>query len=103
MCKRVLESHRNQLGRRNLTPDQASYLRGLEYEAMKRPEGRPKGKLGKSCPVSTADKLGKKHGVSARTVKQDAEFARAVDALEAGPTPGIKARVLSGDGPPKME
>jgi len=33
---------RNQLGRRNLTPDQASYLRGLEYEASKQPHGGQK-------------------------------------------------------------
>ena len=96
---------RNQLGRRNLTPDQASYLRGLEYEASKLPEhtgGRGKSRSGgKSRPHSTAARLAARHGVSQRTVKADAAFARAVDSLEAGPAPGIKARVLSGKGPPK--
>jgi hypothetical protein len=31
----------NQLARRNLSPNQASYLRGLEYELSKRPPHRP--------------------------------------------------------------
>ena len=52
---------RNQLGRRNLTPGQASYLRGLEYEASKLPEhtgGRGKSRSGgKSRPHSTAARL----------------------------------------------
>jgi len=92
---------RNQLGRRNLTPDQASYLRGLEYEASKRPVGRPQNDA-KLAPIHrTAEALARRHGVATRTIANDAEFARAVDSLEAGAAPGIKARVLSGDGPPK--
>jgi ParB family chromosome partitioning protein len=91
---------RNQLGRRNLTPDQASYLRGLEYEATKRAAHRP-AKGGQNVPLKTAKHLGKAHGVAARTIKRDAAFAKAVDSLEAGAAPGIKARVLSGDGPPR--
>ena len=92
---------RNQLGRRNLTPDQASYLRGLEYEQAKQGRGGDHKSKGRKCPLNTADKLAKRRGVSPRTIKQDAAFARAVDSLEAGAVPGLKARVLSGDGPPK--
>jgi len=91
----------NQLARRNLSPDQASYLRGLEYQLRKQAPHRPKGKVRKSCALTTADEMGKRHGVAPRTIQGDAAFARAVDSLEAGPVPGIKARVLSGDGPPK--
>ena len=92
---------RNQLGRRNLTPEQASYLRGLEYEATKQAAHRPPKKGGKSCHLKTAEALARRHGVAPRTVRQDAAFARAVNLLEAGAAPGIKMRVLSGDGPPK--
>ena len=91
---------RNQLARRNLTPDQASYLRGLEYDLTKQVPHRPK-KGGQNVHLNTADALAKRHGVDAKTIRRDATFARAVDALEAGPAPGIKMRVLSGDGPPK--
>lgn len=90
---------RNQLGRRNLTPDQASYLRGLEYISTKLAVGRPKG--GRIRNIRTNAVLAKQRGVSPRTVMADATFARAVDSLEAGAAPGIKAKVLSGDGPPK--
>ena len=92
---------RNQLGRRNLSADQASYLRGLEYEQVKQPAHRPPKKGGKSCHLKTAEALAHRHGVAPRTIRQDAAFARAVDALDAGISPGIKARVLSGEGPPK--
>ena len=92
---------RNQLGRRNLTADQASYLRGLEYESTKQAAHRPPKKGGKSCHLKTAEALSRQHGVAPRTIRQDAAFARAVDSLEAGAARGIKARVLSGNGPPK--
>ena len=47
---------RNQLGRRNLTPDQASYLRGLEYEATKQAPHRPaRTKRSQNGPVRTRD------------------------------------------------
>ena len=49
----------------------------------------------------TARKLADRCGVDPATIRRDAAFARAVDSLEAGTAPGIKARVLSGDGPPK--
>lgn len=91
---------RTQLGRRNLKPDQASYLRGLEYEATKRAGHRPP-KGAQNAHLKTAQTLAQRHGVDSATVRRDAAFARAVDSLEAGPVPGIKARVLSGDGPPK--
>ena len=92
---------RNQLGRRNLSPEQASYLRGLEYEATKQPRGGDRKSKGQNVPLNAAKTLAKKHGIDPKTIKRDAAFARAVDSLEAGPVPGIKARVLSGDGPPK--
>jgi N6-adenosine-specific RNA methylase IME4 len=90
----------NQLGRRNLTPDQASLLRGRRYNRAKKAVGRPSDKLGKSCPISTAEALSKQHGVSERTIKNDGQFAQAVEKIKAV-EPGIERRVTSGDAPPR--
>jgi len=93
---------RHQLGRRNLTPDQASYLRGLEYLQTKKPHGgQIPGSMSQNETSSTAVGLAKKHGVGRSTIMRDAEFAQAVDTLDAGPMPGIKAKVFAGDGPTK--
>ena len=45
---------RNQLGRRNLTPDQASYLRGLEYETAKQPYGGDRKSSAQNAHLKTA-------------------------------------------------
>ena len=56
---------KNQLGRRNLTPDQMSLTRGRRYNRMKKPDGmRGPQKLGQNEPASTAELLAKEHGVS---------------------------------------
>jgi len=66
----------NQLGRRNLTRDQANLLRGRRYNRAKKANGvRGPQKLDQNDPASTADRLGKQHGVSAPTIKRDAKFA----------------------------
>ncbi len=92
---------RNQLGRRNLTPNQASYLRGVEYRLTKKAQG---GRADRDLSgdqndhPKTADVLAKKHGVSAPTIKRDAEFAAAVD--EVGERePGLREKVMKGEGP----
>jgi len=93
----------NQLGRRNLTPDQASYLRGVEYRLTKKgvgEHGSTKRDQNDPFPEKTADVLAKKHGVSAPTIKRDAEFADAVDKLEEI-APGIREKVMRGEGPPR--
>lgn len=91
----------NQFGRRNLTEERKAYYRGREYLETRKSEGRPK--LAHSEPVvleegETAEIIAKKHDVSRETVKRDAKFAEAVDAL---PEPE-KEIVLSGkSGKPK--
>jgi hypothetical protein len=95
----------NQLGRRNLTPDQASYLRGKEYELTKKAQGgtganQHTEQSGNSCQSATAQKLADKHGVSEKTIRNDAEYARAVDELEEV-APGLRAKVMRGEGPAK--
>lgn len=92
----------NQLGRRNLTPDQASLLRGRRYNRTKKPVGvRGVEKLDQNDPTSTAEKLATQHGVSAPTIKRDGQFATAVETLKAH-VPDIEQRVMSGDVPSKQ-
>ncbi|OQB78639.1 MAG: DNA N-6-adenine-methyltransferase (Dam) [Planctomycetes bacterium ADurb.Bin126] len=74
----------HQLGRRNLTPDQMSLLRGRRYNRLKKEHGgdrRGDGSRAQSDPLKTADKLAGEHGVSAPTIKRDGQFAEAVDKL----------------------
>ena len=89
-------AQRQQFGRRNQESNWLAYQRGARYRDEKQAEGAPVGnrnaekQLGnesqKPCPVvSTADKVAAESGVAARTVKNDAAFAAAVDVLvEAG-------------------
>ncbi len=91
---------KNQLGRRNVTPLQASYLRGFRYISEVKDVGgqegivnNPRGLGGKSSkqiddrekislsskePKTTAEKIAKETGVTDRTIKNDAKFADAV-------------------------
>jgi len=78
------------LGRRNVTPDVASILRGKLYNGRKKEEGAPKGnsnagkQLGQNDPVvSTAETVAKETGVSPATVKRDAKYAEAAEKIGA--------------------
>jgi hypothetical protein len=109
----------NQLGRRNLTPEQTAYLRGLRYRDEKGERGKYNrtNHKGQNVPydldvfteaseidskrtkttggVSTAQKLAKQFNVNEKTIKRDAEFAAGVEKL----APDLKAAVLSGKVP----
>lgn len=112
----------NQLGRRNLSPEQISYLRGMKYLTQKQEKGKyerlehkgqnvlygdealpigakerdleHKGQnvLYEQESVSTSEKLGQKFNVSEKTIKRDAEFAKGLEKL----APTLKADILSG-------
>lgn len=77
----------NQLGRRNLTPDQVSLLRGRRYNRLKRARGgtganqHTEQKCQNGTSASVADKLAADNGVSAHTIKRDGQFAEAVGKL----------------------
>jgi hypothetical protein len=80
-----------QLGRRNLTPEQASYLRGMRYNQQKglrgsnlRAEGPPQ--------ANVANALATEYGVSSRTIKRDGEFAASLEQL----APDTRRDVLRG-------
>ena len=79
----------NQLGRRNLTPDQMSYFRGKHYDLQKQ--------QGKRTDLTsahfdqkfhtTAAQLAQQHKVSEATIRRDAAYAHSVDTIAeiAGP------------------
>lgn len=90
----------NQLGRRNLTPEQASYLRGQRYNREKRQDGGhgdQKSGGQNVRPKLAADRLASEYGVNERTIRRDGEFATAVDALAQNVGEQARQVILSGD------
>ena len=77
----------SQLGRRNLSPDVASELRGRIYNGRKKTKAEAGAKGGTSkaqnetCLESTAKIVAKQTGVSAATIKRDGQYADALDKL----------------------
>lgn len=107
----------NQLGRRNLTLEQASYLRGMKYLNLKQNRGKygrdehnaQNEQYGDSEQIidlenhnaqnehyeknkTTAEILGEKFNVGQATIRRDAEFAQGLEMLE----PSLKTAVLAG-------
>lgn len=76
---------RNQLGRRNLTPDRFNYFVGKLYNAA--PEGKK---------TQTSEKLADEFGKSAISVRKDGDFAAGVDKLAAIRGKLAKDTVLAG-------
>lgn len=96
---------KNQLGRRNLTPEQKKYLIGKQYDAEKCSNGGDRKsavaksgcQIGNLIPASkTCQKVAKENGVGMRTVFRAEEFAKGVDAAEEA-VPGTRQKVLSGE------
>ncbi len=99
---------KNQLGRRNLTPEQKKYLIGKQYEAEKASYGASDGFRGNqySDLVSgqnvhlpnyqkTSERIAAENGVNERYVRRAEQFAKGLDlANEIDPT--IRSDVLSG-------
>jgi phage N-6-adenine-methyltransferase len=76
---------RNQLGRRNLSPEQTSLLRGRIYNRVKKANGkRGAEKLDQNDQAfkSTNEDLAASFGVSGPTVRRDGQFAEAVEKLD---------------------
>ena len=81
---------RNQLGRRNLSPDKASYYRGMLYNSLKARTSNSQGKNQHSdIEVSgkiyhqpkTAEIISEQFGVSEKTVRNDAKYADSLEAI----------------------
>lgn len=79
-----------QLGRRNLTPEQSSFLRGKRYLQEKQERGGYKADK-KSIDVS--EELAKAYGVSNRTIKRDGEYAAGLEKIAAP----LRSNILSGN------
>jgi len=93
--KFIVDLHK---GRRNMTSEQLSYFRGKQYEAEKKEPRRPD-KVAGSATLKTAEKIAREHGVSPRTIREDAHFARAVDRLADQTGPSARRAALDGSRP----
>ena len=87
----------NQVGRRNLTPDQASFYRGLKYLSLKKARGgyynvKSKGQ----SDTSTSELVSKFFKVSESTVKRDAKFAEGLNVIGTS-NPRLKTKILTGE------
>ena len=83
---------RNQLGRRNLTPEQMSLLRGRRYNRAKKAPEQAGAMKGKGVDkMSTASALAADHGVNEKTIRRDGEFAAAVETL------GIEREIVASE------
>ncbi len=108
----------NQLGRRNLTPEQVAYYRGEQYTILRKDDGEnlkkghvPTSPVAQSEPPentlenkgltqpskmgTTAEDLAAKHNVSPATIKRDAQYAEAVDRLVSFLGPEFRSRLLA--------
>ena len=81
---------KNQLGRRNLSPDKASYYRGVLYNTLKAKSPNPQG-LNQHSEVGnqndsqpkpkTKDVVSKQLGVSSATIVRDGKYADSLEAI----------------------
>lgn len=86
----------NQLGRRNLNPDQLSFYRGLKYERVKQKKGGYDKVLSKGQNgLSTSKRLADAFNVSEKTIKRDAKFSQGLQ-LIATSNPDLKNAILIG-------
>jgi hypothetical protein len=85
----------NQLGRRNLSPEQQSYLRGLRYNAERAQGRRSDLTSAQNEQKSTAEKLAREFDVSPATIRRDGDFAKAIDNIGQN-DPVLKNEILSG-------
>ena len=92
-----------QVARRNLSPIQLSYFRGLHYHTEKKRNGAINQYTRESAVVqnepqqnSTATRLAKQYRVSRATVKRDAKLAESLDAIGEA-SPAAKQRILAGE------
>jgi hypothetical protein len=93
----------NQLGRRNLNPNQIAYLRGKRYETEKKIWGgtgsnqyvkEQSSQVGNLADTpKTSRKLADEYGVGKNTILRNANFSKVVDILP----DNARRNVLSGD------
>ena len=96
---------KNQLGRRNLSPERKKFLLGKEYESTKLAVGGQPGNCNpvKRCAQNehiasekrTCERLAKEHGVGHATVQRAEKYAKGIDAAEEA-VPGAQEEILTG-------
>lgn len=93
----------NQLGRRNVTEEQKSYLRGKRYNREKSKRGAPRQNQNAAKQIDenqlfesrqTAARLAEEYHISEDTIKRDGHFASAIDTLESQVRDDIRETVL---------
>lgn len=75
---------KNQLGRRNLSPEAASYLRGKRYLGERQSHGGDRSKVRATDQIDrleTAKRLAAEYAVGEATIRRDGTFAAAVDKI----------------------
>ena len=100
---------RNQLGRRNLSPDKASYYRGMLYNSLKARTSNPQGKnqhsdievKGHFDPqpkvLTTAKTISEQFGVSEKTIKRDGKYAESLEAIATHVGDEARTAILGGE------
>jgi hypothetical protein len=94
---------RNQLGRRNLMPDQASYLRGKRYRLEKVSDPfngnqHTSAAGGQNAhQQKTAERLAAEHGVDEKTIRCDAKYAEAIDTIAGIAGDDARQAILTGE------
>lgn len=89
----------NQLGRRNLTREQASFLRGMRYHNEKSERGKydrnhkPQNEV--YDLVKTSERLAEEYKVSKNTIERDAAFAIGLEKI-GSVNPALKKEILAG-------
>lgn len=90
---------KNQLGRRNLTPEQKKYLIGKQYEAEKQSHGGDRKSKYQNDTLNegetTGDRIASENNMSRISVIRAEAYAAAVDLADEA-VPGIKEEILSG-------
>lgn len=92
---------KNQLGRRNLTSEQRTYLLGLRYRKEKKPHGGTganqysEQSRQNDDSAKTVEKVAKEHGVGTKTVERAEKFADGLDNISTR-YPELKDEILSG-------
>jgi len=87
----------NQIGRRNLSPDQLSYYRGLKYLSLRNKKGGYDNVLSKGQnELSTSEMLAEEFRLSESTIKRDAKFAEGLNII-GNKNNTLKSRILKGE------
>jgi len=88
---------KNQLGRRNLTPEKFAYLVGKEYEERKKEVGRPEkcDQIDHISSERTSETIAEEYKISPPTVRRAATFACAIDKIAEAVGEEAKEKILN--------